>query len=221
MSDFEIESDDDDDSPSFSNHTMKGINYSVKEPVLRKSGNSKSFFGGSSGGRNNSDHDGDDDYNFDFDQRGSSNVRSSTQSHGLKQFESNKVANVTAKSFDASSVSALEKAQNMLKKYEKPSSKLDISSPKHSNKFSLSKPAESFDEDDISLDSNDSHRGLSASRNVSRKGSFDDTKMLCGSPLLGSFNKDEDGTNLSAASLASHRYRTLQKAYNLIPYFRL
>lgn len=194
MSDFEIESDDEDSS---FNRRSKTNPYSHKEPFLSKSRAQKSFFGGNSGAH---DKTVDDEYNYDFDQIDVPKTKSSSKASSSKQPESGRNVNTPSRNSNATSESALEKAQNMLNKYAKSNNSTpvdDVNKNSKRNGFSLKKPSESFDENDISIDSNDdSHIGLSASRKIGRKGSFDDSKTLYGSPLLGSFNKDEDGKHL-------------------------
>lgn len=204
MSDFEIESDDDEDS-SF-NHRGKSNPYSHKEPSVSKTRPQKSFFGGNGGARDKTE---EDEYNFDFDQIDVPKTRNSSKASNSKQPEASRNVNAQSRSSNSTSESALEKAQNMLNKYAKSSNSTTVDdahkNPKR-NGFSLKKPSDSFDEDDISIDSNDGfHAGLTASRKVGRKGSFDDPKTLYGSPLLGSFNKDEDG-KLSFAILLEKPY---------------
>jgi hypothetical protein len=191
MSDFEIESDDEDSS---FNRRTKTNPYSHKEPYLSKARAQKSFFGGNSGARDKTE---EDEYNYDFDQIEVPKTKSSSKASSSKQPEVGRSVNTQSRNSNATSESALEKAQNMLNKYAKSGNSTTIDDANKNSKrngFSLKKPSDSFDENDISIDSNDDSRtGLSATRKGVRKGSFDDSKTLYGSPLLGSFNKDEDG----------------------------
>lgn len=191
MSDFEIESDDEDSS---FNRRTKTNPYSHKEPIVSKTKAQKSFFGGNSGARDKTE---EDEYNYDFDQIEVPKTKSSSKSSSSKQPEIGRNINTPSRNLNATSESALEKAQNMLNKYAKSNNSPTVDDANKNSKrygFSLKKPSESFDENDISIDSNDDPQaGLSASRKIGRKGSFDDSKTMYGSPLLGSFNKDEDG----------------------------
>ena len=211
MSDFEIESDGEDDE-SFSQSMSRQVQRSsTKKPIVPRSKPSKSFFGGSAEDRSNND---EDVYNFNIDdvdrpKKGYSSTAPSAQDfRGDLDSGFIKSSKVATKNTNVSSENALEKAQNMLRKYDTVKSSSNfagssnaIGSPKKSA-FSLKKPSESFDEDDISLDSNeDSNKGSGlgsrigaiTTRAISGQKSFDDLKPLYGSPLLGSFNIDDDG----------------------------
>ena len=206
MSDFEIESDDDDD--SFSGGRGHNNRFDSKKPIVSKQKASKSFFGGES---SNHGSNNDDVYNFDFDETDAPKKSYSPDKSSAAPFKKNNdtglMGNGSKNSVAASSESALEKAKNMLNKYDKVKTsttsfgaKNNAQSPQK-NMFTLKKPNESFDEDDISLDSREDESGnmdsmsmTNSLNNIKRKGSFDEAKPLYGSPLLGSFNKDEDGT---------------------------
>ena len=211
MSDFEIESDGEDDESFTQSISRQVQRSSAKNSTISKSKPSKSFFGGSAEDRSNNN---EDVYNFNIDdvdkpKKSYSSTTSSTQGVG-SGFDSGFIKNskVATRNATISSESALEKAQNMLRKYDTIKSGSNttgsnsvVGSPKR-NAFSLKKPSESFDEDDISLDSNEndnkglglgSRIGAITTRAISGQKSFDDLKPLYGSPLLGSFNKDEDG----------------------------
>ena len=203
MPDFDMGSDDDD---SFSVRVGRQVHGSNKKPIMSRSKPSKSFFGGGAVDRSNND---EDVYNFNIDETDrpkkshSSPISSMQSDPGF-----NKKSKLAAKSSNVSSENALEKAQNMLRKYDTVKTTIDtagsnsITGSLNRNAFSLRKPSESFDEDDISLDSNEDNRsesglgsqvGASTNRSVTKLRSFDESKSLYGSPLLGSFNKDDDG----------------------------
>ena len=195
MDDFEIESDDED--LSFDGRTStnrNGNNYFNKS----KSIPSRSFFTG------NNTTDYVDDYNFDFQ------AVQATKKKPVEIGVSDKYFSKSSKDHTSndggSSTSALEKAQSLLDKYSKNSARPVSSKVNEKSKnqaFALKKPSESFDEDDISLNSNEIE--ITASRKSSRlgsfeqptsvdpNGSFEGDKVAFGSPLLGSFNRDDEG----------------------------
>ena len=193
MSDFEIESDDEGDSYGHNSYkngkNSKSNNSKASNLMKSKPLNApKSFFGGPSAGRSNDD----DAYNFDFDAVASKKSYAPERNSPQNQNKNNNLDsgltknnnNSIPKTVNMSSESALEKAQNMLNKFDK--SKVDVAMSPKRNMFSLRRPSDSFDEDDISLDSD-------PNESTKRIGSFEESRTLYGSPLLGSFNKDEDG----------------------------
>lgn len=199
MDDFEIESDDDDQSSSLDGRASTSSYYKSSGPVLSKSVPSRSFFSG------NNTNNYDDDYNFDFH---AVPAAKNTAEKGFNDKYLSKSSTDQKSTENVSSYSALEKAQSMLDEYSKNSghpaaSKKNEKSKKKS--FTLKKPSDSFDEDDISLNSDgDSEIGFSASKSgrigsfgepgsINHNGTFEGEKAAYGSPFLGSFNRDDEG----------------------------
>ena len=199
MDDFEIESDDDDQSSSFDGRASTSSYFKSSGPTLSKSIPSKSFFSGA----NTANYE--DDYNFDFHAVQATKLKPAEK--GLHDKYSSKSSKDQRNIENGSSNSALEKAQSMLDKYSKNGSRPVASKPNEKSKhnaFTLKKPSDSFDEDDISLNSDgDSDIEISASRkssfeerrSVNHDRSFEGDKAAIGSPFLGSFNRDDDGKN--------------------------
>jgi hypothetical protein len=200
MDDFEIESDDDDHSSSFDGRASISSYYKSGGPVLSKSIPSRSFFSG-----NNTDNY-EDDYNFDFHAVPAANKN--TAEKGFNDKYLSKSSTDQKSTGNVSSNSALEKAQSMLDKYSKNSGHPAASKKSEKSKkksFTLKKPSDSFDEDDISLNSDgDSEVGFTDSKSgrigsfeepgsINHNGTYEGEKAAYGSPFLGSFNRDDEG----------------------------